>query len=196
MTAARVPARAAPQPADDRGQDPCDDDETVINHRSRLDELYREHSSRLVGRLTRQTGCREAAVELAQEAFAKMLRMTPARLRGLERPEAYLRRVAANLLNDWGRARASADRSSADLRTMADDVQIDQVAILESRDTLRRLEIAMSKLKPRTRAIFLAHRLDGLSYAEIAERTGLTVWGVEKQMGKAIAKIDRLLDRS
>ena len=72
---------------------------------------------------------------------------------------------------------------------------MDQVAVLESRDTLRRLEAAISKLKPKTREIFLAHRLDGLSYAEIAELTGLSVKGVEKQMSKAIAKIDRLLDR-
>jgi RNA polymerase sigma-70 factor (ECF subfamily) len=70
------------------------------------------------------------------------------------------------------------------------------VAVLESRDTLRRLEAAMLKLKPKTREIFMAHRIDGLSYAEIADRTGLSVKGVEKQMGKAIAMIDRLLDRS
>jgi RNA polymerase sigma-70 factor (ECF subfamily) len=75
------------------------------------------------------------------------------------------------------------------------DPLVDQVAVLESRDTLRSLEMAMSKLKPRTREIFVAHRLDGLSYAEIASRTGLSIKGVEKQMSKAIAKIDRLLDR-
>jgi RNA polymerase sigma-70 factor (ECF subfamily) len=34
-----------------------------------------------------------------------------------------------------------------------------------------------------------------LSYAEIANLTGLSVKGVEKQMSKAIATIDRLLDR-
>ena len=73
---------------------------------------------------------------------------------------------------------------------------IDQVAVLEARDTLRRLEQAIGKLKARTREIFLAQRIEGLSYAEIAERTGLSVKGVEKQMSKAIAKIDRMLDRS
>jgi RNA polymerase sigma-70 factor (ECF subfamily) len=42
----------------------------------------------------------------------------------------------------------------------------------------------------------MAHRLDGLSYAEIAEQTGLSVKGVEKQMSKAIAEITRMLDRT
>jgi RNA polymerase sigma-70 factor (ECF subfamily) len=50
-------------------------------------------------------------------------------------------------------------------------------------------------MKPKTREIFLAHRIHGFTYAQIAERTGLSVKGVEKQMSKAIAKIDRLLDR-
>jgi RNA polymerase sigma-70 factor (ECF subfamily) len=61
---------------------------------------------------------------------------------------------------------------------------------------LTRLEAAMLKLRPKTREIFMAHRVHGLSYAEIAERTGLSVKGVEKQMSKAIAHIDRMLDRN
>ena len=56
---------------------------------------------------------------------------------------------------------------------------------------LRRLERAMLRLRPKTREIFLAHRLDGYSYTEIAARTGLSVKGVEKQMSKAIAQLDR-----
>ena len=53
----------------------------------------------------------------------------------------------------------------------------------------------MMRLRPRTREIFMAHRIDGMTYAEIAERTGLTVKGVEKQMSKALAQLDRMLSR-
>lgn len=159
-----------------------------------LESLYREHAPKLVRRLTRETGCRELALEVAHEAFLKLQHMAPGRFLGIERPEAYLRRVTTNLLRDRGRSNAVAARARAELEIVPER-PVDQVAILEARDTLRRLELAIGKLKPKTRAIFLAHRLDGLSYAEIAERTGLSVKGVEKQMGKAIAKIDRLLDR-
>jgi RNA polymerase sigma factor (sigma-70 family) len=76
-----------------------------------------------------------------------------------------------------------------------DQGPFDQVAVLESRDRLRRLEQVIERLRPRTREIFLAHRIRGLTYAEIADEMGLTVKGVEKQMSKAIAKIDRLFDR-
>ena len=160
----------------------------------RLQQLYQEHSLSLVRQLTRKTGCREIARELANEAFLRLLRMAPGSFGRIEQPEAFLRHVSTNLLRDWGRSAALRQRSQLTLE-LASDQQLDQVAALESRDTLRRLELAMSKLKPKTREIFLAHRIDGFTYAEIAERTGLSVKGVEKQMSKAIAKIDRFLDR-
>ena len=157
-------------------------------------QLYREHSPSLIRQLTRGTGCRELARDLVQETFVGLLKLAPASLARIEQPEAYLRRVSTNLLRKWGKAEVLREAARPGLETLADPL-VDQVAVLESRDTLRRLELAMSKLKPKTREIFIAHRLDGLSYAEIAARTGLSVKGVEKQMSKAIAKIDRLLDR-
>ena len=51
----------------------------------------------------------------------------------------------------------------------------------------------MLRLKPLTRQIFLACRLDGYSYAEIAEQTGLSIRGVEKQMSRAIKQLGRHL---
>jgi len=160
----------------------------------RVQQLYLDHSLSLVRQLTRKTGCRELARELANETFLRLLRMAPGKLGRIEQPEAFLRHVSTNLLRDWGRATTLRQRSQPTLE-LTSDQQLDQIAVLESRDTLRRLEHAVSKLKPKTREIFLAHRLDGFTYVEIAERTGLSVKGVEKQMSKAIAKIDRLLDR-
>jgi RNA polymerase sigma-70 factor (ECF subfamily) len=158
-----------------------------------LQDLYRQHSGGLIRRLARRTGCDETARDLAHEAFLRFVSLRSAGS-GIGHPEAYLRRISTNLVRDWARwpsRRQVLPPGFADLAPS----QLDGVAVLEARDTLRRLELAMSRLKPKTRQIFLAHRLDGLSYAEIAEITGLSVKGVEKQMSKAIAKIDRLLDR-
>jgi RNA polymerase sigma factor (sigma-70 family) len=159
-----------------------------------VQELYREHSPDLLQRLTRSTGCRELARELTHETFVRLLRIAPAKLSRIEQPGAYLWRISANLLRDWGRGQALRQRSLPTIEHSTPQ-HLDQVTVLESRDTLRRLEQALGRLKPKTREIFLAHRIQGLSYAEIAEQTGLSVKGVEKQMSKAIAKIDRLLDR-
>jgi hypothetical protein len=59
---------------------------------------------------------------------------------------------------------------------------------------LKKLERAMLKLPRSTREIFLAHRLDDMSYLEIADRTGLTVRQIERHMAKAIYRLCKELD--
>lgn len=59
---------------------------------------------------------------------------------------------------------------------------------------LRRLEQAVLNLPKRQREIFFACRLDDMSYHEIADRTGLTVRQVERQIAKAIYKITKQMD--
>jgi RNA polymerase sigma factor (sigma-70 family) len=186
-----TPSSSIPAPISS-GPEPGSDGQ--LGDRSELRRLYQEHSSSLVRQLTRRIGCRDLAWEVTNETFLRLLRMAPGKLGRIEQPEAFLRQVSTNLLRDRGRANALKARSMAMLE-LATERHVDQIAILESRDTLRRLEGAVAALRPRTRAIFLAHRIEGLTYAEIAERTGISVKGVEKQMSKAIAKIDRLLNR-
>jgi RNA polymerase sigma-70 factor (ECF subfamily) len=157
--------------------------------------LYRSHSARLLRRFARG-GAGEDASDLVQEAFYRLIRLGSERSRSVQKAEAYLSRIATNLLYDRAKA---ARRHATSFHQPFEEERVqghDQQRLLEHRDLLNRLEKAMLKLKPRTREIFMAHRLDGLSYAEIAERTGLSVKGVEKQMCKAIAQLDRTLHLS
>ncbi|QPI72137.1 sigma factor-like helix-turn-helix DNA-binding protein [Sphingobium sp. Cam5-1] len=59
---------------------------------------------------------------------------------------------------------------------------------------LARLEDAVLRLPRIQRDIFLAVRLDALSYAEIAERTGLTTAQVERLFAEALGNFCRNLD--
>ncbi len=59
--------------------------------------------------------------------------------------------------------------------------------------TLRDVEAAMRSLPRLTREVFLAARLDAMSYGEIAIRTGLTVAQVGKRMARAMSALDRAL---
>ena len=58
-------------------------------------------------------------------------------------------------------------------------------------ELLERMEAALITLPRFTREVFLAHRLDDLSYTEIAVRTGVSVHRIEREMARAIAAIDR-----
>jgi len=57
-------------------------------------------------------------------------------------------------------------------------------------DALRR---AFDALPERTRKVFWLHRVDDLSYAQIAERLGITIEEVQTEIANALYGLDRLL---
>lgn len=157
---------------------------------TQLELLYRAHQPKLL-RFVRQWGRGDEAADVVQRLFARLAAQMPDAVPTITAPLAYLQQAARNLIRDDARA---ADRRSAHLHVELDDVPLaghDPVAALEARDMLQRFEAAVARLAPRTREIFLAHRIDGYSYAEIACRTGLSVTTVEKHMSRAIAFLGR-----
>jgi DNA-directed RNA polymerase specialized sigma24 family protein len=58
--------------------------------------------------------------------------------------------------------------------------------------TLAKLEQAVRSLRRLDREVFLAVRLDAMSYEQIAARTGLTVKQVERRVGAYAAQAPRV----
>jgi len=140
-------------------------------------------SSRVKAALRRRGRSEQDADDLVQEAFLRLACYE--REQAVEKPEAFLMRTALNLSTDAYRSHASRGEE-----VVLDDVVIMDTApgaedVLLSRERLARLSECVARLNDRTRAIFLAHRLDGLSYQEIARRHGLSVSSVEKHIAKA-----------
>ncbi|MDG5488842.1 sigma-70 family RNA polymerase sigma factor [Sphingomonas sp. BGYR3] len=157
-----------------------------------IEDIYNRNAPQLRRFFKRRAG-HDDADDLVNDSFVRFVSAEATGNRGVDCPEAYLNRIALNLLRD--RARSALNRSLA-RHIPVDDVALpdcDPVARFEARDKLNRLQQALLRLKPKTRAIFLAHRIDGLSYKEIAERHGLSVKGVEWHMTKAIDHLDRAL---
>lgn len=65
-----------------------------------------------------------------------------------------------------------------------------QLSIVVTRE---RMQAALLRLPRFTREVFLAHRIDDLSYTEIAARTGVSVRRVEYEIARAIFGLDRAL---
>lgn len=59
----------------------------------------------------------------------------------------------------------------------------------------RRLRRAFAKLPPVTREVFRLHRVEGMAYAEIAGRLGLTAEDVERNVADALYELARRVDR-
>lgn len=155
-------------------------------------DLYRCERARLLRTLAPRIG-RDGAEDVIQQAFLQLSALEGHKASSIEQPAGYLRGVVRNLLNDAFR-RAGATLRATELGDNQAESQ-DPFAALDARDRLRRIEGAIAKLKPLTREIFLAHRVDGYSYGEIASRTGLSLRGVEKQMRTAIKLLGRHVRR-
>jgi RNA polymerase sigma factor (sigma-70 family) len=170
---------------------PPDHDRIAIAARS-LDEIYRNERGGLLQFVSGQTD-RDQAEDIVQSVFLRVAAGHDAAK--IERPGWYLRRAARNLICD--NARSTLVRRDTHHVPITDAALPgpDVIGQLEARDRLRRIEQAVERLKPLTRQIFLACRLDGYSYAEIAQQTGLSIRGVEKQMHRAIKQLGRHLRR-
>jgi RNA polymerase sigma factor (sigma-70 family) len=156
-----------------------------------FDGLYRQEVPTLVRFFRRRIGSQDEAEDLAQEALARFLKVSPAT--AVHTPQAYLRRIATNLLRD------RADRASTKLTDLSVplDEGMDQPAFADQhRELVGRQELdhfgeVLAQLKPRTLEIFLMSRVDGYTYKEIASALGMTLFGVKWHMLKAIGHIDQ-----
>ncbi|HEY2659542.1 MAG TPA: sigma-70 family RNA polymerase sigma factor [Caulobacteraceae bacterium] len=165
--------------------------------RDQIERLFRSQAPRLLRFLGRRAREREEASDMLQESFLRLIRMAKTQVLPAC-PEAYLQRIASNLLRDRAKQRtARAEHLHIRLDEEAIcDLAPSAEAVLEARDLLSLYEAAVLSLRARTQQIFLLHRRDGLTYAQIATEVGLSVSGVEKHMMKAIAHIDRILGRA
>jgi RNA polymerase sigma-70 factor (ECF subfamily) len=166
------------------------DHDRMTGHVHLLDQIYRRERPGLM-RFVSTRVRREDVEDIVHRAFVRLARRDA--VEEIAAPGAYLREAARNLVLDDQRVE---DRRDITRHIPLDEVEplgCDTIKHLEARDRLVRIEAAMMALKPLTREIFLACRLDGYSYAEIAQRTGLSVRGVEKQMSRAIKKLGQHL---
>jgi RNA polymerase sigma-70 factor (ECF subfamily) len=69
-----------------------------------------------------------------------------------------------------------------------------QEEALAHADLMARYEDAVQRLPDRTREAFLLHRLDELTYREIAERLGISIPTVQYHVGRALAQISTALE--
>jgi RNA polymerase sigma factor (sigma-70 family) len=148
----------------------------------------------LLRHVTRRLGRDADAGDVVQDTFLRIQRI-PAGAE-IQNTRSYLYRMADNLALDYLRTRQSRQRyfSTEEFADPADESPSPE-SIVDYRQRLARLEQAIAELPPRQKEVFLLHKFDGLSHAEIAEQLGISRSAVEKLVMKALAHCrDRLGD--
>ena len=144
----------------------------------------RAYWGKLLKLVARRTRSRGDAEDLLHTAYIRLEQYRAEHT--VENPSAFLVRTATNIAIDVHRHEklwAPGDISRAVERP--DDAPL-QDAVIEGRARLARVKEGLSRLTPRTRKIFLMHRLQGMKYREIAVHFGISQSAVEKHIAKAI----------
>jgi RNA polymerase sigma factor (sigma-70 family) len=143
----------------------------------------------LIGFFRRRVKDIAEAEDLAQEVFLRMLHR--GHVAELEDARAYLFETASSVLIDRSRreaVRCQRDHECFDPKTHAGEtIPIERVFI--GRESLNRASIALLELPERTRTIFVLRRLEGMRYADVAQRLGISISAVEKHMARAMAHL-------
>lgn len=141
--------------------------------------------AQLIHRIERWTGRASDAEDLLQTAYERLHQYRAKH--EVTKPESFLFRAAVNAGVDERRKERFIDQNF-DLHE-GGAILIDSAPpldeVIAARQRLERVKEGLARLSPRTREIFLMHRLERLKYREIAERLGISQSAVEKHVAKA-----------
>lgn len=157
-----------------------------------LRRLFLAHRRELQAYLTERLRDRDAAADLTQETFLRFAEQH-AQAAVVVHDRSYLYRTARNLAIDHVR-RGDRQRTESSANDDLADIPEDFPAVdrvVDARRRLDRLRAAVLELPERTRQIFVLHRIDGLTYGEVAARLGISESSVQKHLAKALRHVMR-----
>lgn len=161
-----------------------------------LDTLARRHRNALLRYFQHNLGQPEDAEDLTQEVFTRFAQIDP--LPAITNHEAYLFRIASNLLRD--RFRRNLTHHAFQHLPVSECAEgllgeaPSEERVYEEQERLRTFLHALDELPPRCREVFLLQRYEGLTYSAVAQRLGISVSAVEKHMMKALLHLGTRLE--
>lgn len=155
---------------------------------------YRE----LLHFLSRKVSDRATAADLAQESYARIYAAQQAGT-VVRDPRALLYKTARNLVIDHHRrdeVRAQVEQADTEDEVPLADAHAGPAALepdaaLSSKQGVAAMVAAIGRLPPRCREAFVLNRFEGLSYAQVAARMGISVKMVELHLRNALDACER-----
>lgn len=149
-------------------------------------ELIQAHREELQGYLIRQTRCPEAASDILQDAFLRLIHSDTTH--SIKNPRAFLYKVVSNLAIDHLRSSNRRSARHADESELID--QPDSTPSIEhqlyTQEQIAQLRLAVSELPPRCREVFIRHKFKHQPYSVIMAELGISESTVLKHIVKAM----------
>jgi len=154
--------------------------------RSALHQLYSENNGWLKSWLRARLGNTADASDLAHDTFLRV--MTARNQAPIREPRSYLSAIARALLIDKVRRRAIEQAYLQALALRPEPVEVSPEIRLSIIEMLVAVDAMLDELGPRTRDIFLAVQLEGLTYAAVAERFDVSITTVKNHLIRAMTR--------
>ncbi|MCW2338179.1 RNA polymerase sigma-70 factor (ECF subfamily) [Sphingobium sp. B2D3A] len=167
-------------------------EELVEREHKDLAAMYRSEAPRLARYFQLRFQGREDPDDLVQELFARLAAGRP--FEELRDPTGYLKRIMRNFLIDRNRRQRGVP-GFVPMDGIEPAVPPEQAHEIEMKQTRERYRAAVDALPPRTREVFLMHRVEEQSVKIIAERLGISTRTVEWHLAQAIIRIGQALER-
>jgi RNA polymerase sigma factor (sigma-70 family) len=160
---------------------------TPDNEESRasvVERLFREHNEALIRFLRARVGSHNEAIEVAQEAYVRLLSLDqPGAVSYLR---AFLFKTAANIAIDRQRRHQTFDRvTGGQLFTELAETRTPERQLC-GEQTLRQLGALIEAMPPKCRQSFVLNQIHGLDAASIAVQLGITDSMVRKYVVRAL----------
>lgn len=146
---------------------------------------FRSDYKWLADRLRFRLGCRHAAEDVSSEAFVQLAAISD--VSAVREPRALLTTIAQRIIFEQWRRK---DLEKAYLQALALEPQRVQVSVEEQAlvlESLLAIDRALGRLSEKARTAFLHSQLDGMTYAEIGQKLGVSARMVREYMAKALA---------
>jgi RNA polymerase sigma-70 factor (ECF subfamily) len=140
--------------------------------------------SRVRAALMRRGRSEQDAEDFVQEAWVRLTEFQSSHR--VDRPEAFLMKTALNLSIDNHRASVVRGEQLMLEHVVIVDATPGVEDVLLRREQLARLNQCLAHLSDRTRDMLLEHRMEGMTYQQIADKHGVTISTVHKHIGKAL----------
>jgi RNA polymerase sigma factor (sigma-70 family) len=177
-----VIAVSMPPPHADQVAEPTPESEQ--SRASVVERLFREHNEALIRFLRGRVGSHSEALEVAQEAYVRLLSLDqPGAVSYLR---AFLFKTAANIAIDRRRRDQNFDKvTERQLFTELAENRTPERQ-LSGEQTLHRLELLIESMPPKCRQSFVLNQIHGLDAATIAGQLGITDSMVRKYVVRAL----------
>lgn len=149
-----------------------------------IKRLFLAHGREVQSFLTGKLRDADTAADLTQETFLRFAEQGALVLR----ERSYLLRTAHNLAVDHIRRQRRENTEYLDddgLDALAADAPSPEQTVVD-RDELRRMRGALAELPERTQRIFLAVRVRGQGYRQVAHQLGVSESSVQKHLARAL----------